>query len=98
MIALPQNALRRLDRSRNSDCVPVAEPNSSGPPDRVILETLSASLGSEQPLRIKPYLQNLALQFESLGGTGHGCEFGVFQRSLGVEPLGLLRWADLGPD
>ena len=38
------------------------------------------------------------MQFESLGGTGHGCEFGLFQRSFGAEPLGLLRWADLSHD
>jgi len=38
----------------------------------------------------------LVLRFESLGGTGHGCEFGIFQRGMGAEPLGLLRWADLG--
>lgn len=36
------------------------------------------------------------MRFESLGGTGHGCEFGIFQRKFGAEPLGLLRWADLG--
>ena len=39
-------------------------------------------------------LRTLALRFESLGGTGKGCEFGIFQRELGAEPLGLLRWAD----
>ena len=38
----------------------------------------------------------VVMQFESLGGTGHGCEFGIFQRAFGAEPLGLLRWADLG--
>ena len=43
-------------------------------------------------------LRDLALRFESLGGTGHGCEFGIFQRSLGAEPLTLLRWADLSQD
>jgi hypothetical protein len=37
------------------------------------------------------------MDFESLGGSGHGCEFGVFQREFGAEPLGLLRWADLAP-
>lgn len=36
------------------------------------------------------------MNFESLGGSGHGCEFGIFQREFGAEPLGLLRWADLG--
>lgn len=39
--------------------------------------------------------RDLILNFESLGGAGHGCEFGLVQRALGVEPLGLLRWADL---
>ena len=38
------------------------------------------------------------MAFESLGGSGHGCEFGLVQRALGAEPLGLLRWADLGFD
>jgi tetratricopeptide (TPR) repeat protein len=41
---------------------------------------------------------DLANRFESLGGTGMGCEFGLVQRSLGAEPLGLLRWARIGPD
>ena len=43
-------------------------------------------------------LRQLMLRFESLGGSGHGCEFGLLQRELGAEPLGLLRWADLGHD
>jgi tetratricopeptide (TPR) repeat protein len=40
--------------------------------------------------------RDLMMRFESLGGTGHGCEFGLAQRHFGAEPLGLLRWADLG--
>ncbi len=40
----------------------------------------------------------LLMQFESLGGGGHGCEFGIFQRHFGAEPLGLLRWADIFQD
>ena len=39
--------------------------------------------------------REVVLRFESLGGTGHGCEFGLFQRAYGAEPLGLLRWSDL---
>ena len=39
----------------------------------------------------------LVMNFESLGGGGHGCEFGILQRECGAEPLGLLRWADLAP-
>lgn len=39
--------------------------------------------------------RELVMQFESLGGRGLGCEFGMFQREFGAEPLGLLRWADM---
>src|SRR5258708_34310755 len=42
--------------------------------------------------------RELVMQFESLGGTGLGCEFGMFQREFGAEPLGLLRWADMPYD
>jgi len=42
--------------------------------------------------------RDLVMNFESLGGGGHGCEFGIFQRSVGAEPLGLLRWADIYQD
>jgi predicted Zn-dependent protease len=40
-------------------------------------------------------VRQLVMQFESLGGRGLGCEFGIFQRDCGAEPLGLLRWADM---
>jgi tetratricopeptide (TPR) repeat protein len=40
-------------------------------------------------------LRELVMRFESLGGRGIGCEFGMFQREFGAEPLGLLRWADM---
>jgi tetratricopeptide (TPR) repeat protein len=43
-------------------------------------------------------VRDLAMQFESLGGRGLGCEFGIFQRDCGAEPLGLLRWADMPYD
>jgi tetratricopeptide (TPR) repeat protein len=42
-----------------------------------------------------PNVRDLVMQFESLGGRGLGCEFGIFQRDCGAEPLGLLRWADM---
>jgi len=45
-----------------------------------------------------PDMNDVVKDFESLGGAGHGCEFGLFQRSYGVEPLGLLRRADLGAE
>ena len=37
-------------------------------------------------------LGELLLRFESLGDN---CEFGIVQRTAGVEPLGLLRWANI---
>jgi tetratricopeptide (TPR) repeat protein len=43
-------------------------------------------------------VRDLVMQFESLGGRGLGCEFGIFQRDCGAEPLGLLRWADMPYD
>jgi hypothetical protein len=44
-----------------------------------------------------PAMSEIMMAFESLGGAGHGCEFGLVQRQFGAEPLGLLRWADLAP-
>lgn len=43
-------------------------------------------------------LRDIIMDFESLGGTALGCEFGMFQREFGAEPLGLLRWADMPYD
>ncbi len=41
----------------------------------------------------------LMMHFESLGGgDNQGCEFGLVQRALGAEPLGLLRWTSVEPD
>ncbi|WP_428485498.1 glycosyl transferase family 90 [Rhodopila sp.] len=50
------------------------------------------------PQAATPAMKEIVEDFESLGGAGHGCEFGLFQRTHGAEPLGLLRWADLGAD
>lgn len=41
-----------------------------------------------------PAAAALMLSYESLGDN---CEFGLVQRYYGVEPLGLLRWASIGP-
>jgi tetratricopeptide (TPR) repeat protein len=50
------------------------------------------------PRNTDQQVRALAMQFESLGGRGLGCEFGIFQRDCGAEPLGLLRWADMPYD
>jgi tetratricopeptide (TPR) repeat protein len=42
-----------------------------------------------------PTLGAVVENFESLGGTGQGCEFGIVQRLAGIEPLGLLRWTHI---
>lgn len=39
--------------------------------------------------------RDLIRHFESLGGAGHGSEFGRFQTRHGLDALGLLGWADL---
>ena len=68
----------------------------TGPNPGELPDTRDAPLVSEPtPADDAAILRGLALQFESLGGAGHGCEFGIFQRDCGAEPLGLLRWADL---
>jgi tetratricopeptide (TPR) repeat protein len=47
------------------------------------------------PTTIDQNLREMAMQFTSLGGHAVGCEFGIFQRMCGAEPLDLLRWADM---
>jgi tetratricopeptide (TPR) repeat protein len=41
---------------------------------------------------------DLVKKFESLGGSGHGPEFAIFQQRFGGDPDGLLTGADLGTD
>jgi tetratricopeptide (TPR) repeat protein len=40
---------------------------------------------------------NLYSRFQSLGGTGLGCEFGLVQRANGAHPVCLLRWTNIHP-
>ncbi len=55
----------------------------------------AAHLSSGTSATIKP--EDIVGHFESLGGAGIGCEFGLFQRACSAEPLGLLRWTDMQP-
>ena len=63
-----------------------------------------AELGRQAQAMREQDFRWTARQFESLGGGcldgnrwGFGCEFGLFQREMGIEPMGLLRWGSLGP-
>ena len=40
---------------------------------------------------------NLYSRFQSLGGTGLGCEFGLVQRANGAQPVSLMRWTQIHP-
>jgi hypothetical protein len=58
-------------------------------------EKTSVYLDKHESVEVSPAF---FMKFESLGGSGHGCEFGLVQRHYGAEPLSLLRWADIGID
>ena len=60
--------------------------------DEMSSEPAAANMSGADP---RGPTRELVMQFESLGGRGLGCEFGMFQREFGAEPLGLLRWADM---
>lgn len=41
---------------------------------------------------------NLYANFQSLGGTGVACEFGLVQRARGAHPVSLMRWTYIQPE
>ncbi len=41
---------------------------------------------------------NIYARFQSLGGTGLGCEFGLVQRANGAQPVNLMRWTQIFPN
>ena len=69
------------------------------------IETAKAAAPRATPLVASgPTEAERAARFESLGGGsnrddlwGYGCEFGYYQRSLGLEPLHFLRWSSIPP-
>jgi hypothetical protein len=71
------------------------------PRDRGLVEQLRFArlqAASPETVEARPAeLANFFDRFESLGGSGMGCEFGMVQRRLGSEGIGLLRWARTNP-
>jgi tetratricopeptide (TPR) repeat protein len=67
------------------------------PDDEALLKDIQnvrLQLDEPEAAESKEELQNnLFARFESLGGTGAGCEFGIVQRRLGNDSIGLLRWS-----
>jgi capsular polysaccharide biosynthesis protein len=55
------------------------------------LATIKERTASHPSLALKP-LDDLMMEFENLGDN---CEFGLIQRSVGAEPLGLFRFAGI---
>jgi len=61
------------------------------------LRTARAQLADPESEVAPVPVEGVFAHFESLGGTGMSCEFGMVQRRLGTDTLGLLRWARTGP-
>lgn len=69
-----------------------------GTPDSAASASPASGPSGHDPAGAEPSAPDraaLLYRFESLGGGGHGCEFGLFQRECGAEPLSLLRFTDL---
>jgi tetratricopeptide (TPR) repeat protein len=51
----------------------------------------------EAPVAAADDTANIYARFQSLGGTGLGCEFGLVQRANGAHPVNLMRWTQIHP-
>jgi tetratricopeptide (TPR) repeat protein len=61
------------------------------------LRTVRAQWAEPDTANASAPAEGVFANFESLGGTGMSCEFGIIQRRLGTDRLGLLRWARTSP-
>lgn len=84
-----------------TECVRrLEEARALRPKDEAIvreLRTVRAQLAEPEAAPASPPAETMFTHFESLGGTGIGCEFAMVQRRLGTDSLGLLRWAHTYP-
>lgn len=82
-------SVRRLEQAREAL-----------PKDEAIvreLRTVRGQLAEPEEADATTPAEGLFTHFESLGGTGIGCEFAMVQRRLGTDTLGLLKWAHTYP-
>jgi hypothetical protein len=83
-------SVRRLEQAREAL-----------PKDEAIvreLRTVRGQLAEPEAAETAPATaETMFTHFESLGGTGIGCEFAMVQRRLGTDTLGLLKWAHTYP-
>jgi tetratricopeptide (TPR) repeat protein len=63
-----------------------------------VQNTANAGVLVHEGVQQTQYNRDLVMKFESLGGSGHGPEFAIFQRHFGGKPDGLLAQADLSVD
>jgi tetratricopeptide (TPR) repeat protein len=61
------------------------------------LASVAAMVASIDGAPDRGAMHQIVMRFESLGGDSErgGCEFGLFQREYGAEPLALLRWSTM---
>jgi hypothetical protein len=58
-----------------------------------VQNTANAGVLVHEGVQQTQYNRDLVMKFESLGGSGHGPEFAIFQRHFGGKPDGLLAQA-----
>ena len=91
-----RNIAHRLGeaRMRLVDIEDSATPDAGTAPD---LPSVAAMVVASEGMLDRAAMHQVVMQFESLGGDSErgGCEFGLFQREYGAEPLGLLRWSTM---
>ena len=82
----------RLAESAPTEPTPTAEAR-----DMVTVAAMVAERLATGGLLTRDEMREVVQQFESLGGDSEagGCEFGLFQREYGAEPMDLLRWSTM---
>jgi tetratricopeptide (TPR) repeat protein len=77
--------------------VDVADAGAQNQDQAPTLASVAAMIAATDGALDRGAMHQVVMQFESLGGDSErgGCEFGLFQREYGAEPLALLRWSTM---